>query len=69
MARKPVELCVRTRLNDGQVTFHVVSKDGKLMQVMESRFRDYEGDATRTDTIYSKNDKLFKRNFKTVYFK
>lgn len=68
MARKPVELCRRTRVNDGQVTYHVVNKEGKLVQILESRFRDYESESTRTDTIYSKNDKLFTRQFKTVYF-
>ncbi|MDX9668738.1 hypothetical protein [Pseudomonas sp. P8_250] len=68
MARKPIELCTRTRLIDGQVTYHTVSQDGKLMQVLEMRFRDYEADAVRTDTLYSKNDKLFRRDYKTVHF-
>lgn len=68
MARKLLELCTRTRLIDGAVTFHVVAEDGQLMQVTEARFRDYEGVASRTDTLYSKNDKLFRRAFKTVHF-
>lgn len=68
MAIKSKELCQRTRLLDGVVTYHVVSEDGKLTEISKSRFRDYESSSFRMDTFYGKSDKLFSRSFKTVYF-
>lgn len=68
MALKSKELCRRIRVRDGDVTYHVVSKDGTLMQVSEPTFKDYEASAIRTDTLFSKNDSQFQRAFKTVYF-
>lgn len=69
MALKSKELCRRVRLRDSAVTFHVIGKDGHtLVEVSESTYREFEASAFRTDTLYSKNDKLFQRAFKTVYF-
>lgn len=68
MALKSKELCRRIRVSDGDVTYHVVTNDGTLMQVSEPTYKDYEASAFRSDTFYSKNDRQFQRAFKTVYF-
>jgi hypothetical protein len=68
VAIKSKEICRRVRVLDGAVTFHVVTNEGKLTQVAESTFRDYEARAFRTDCLHGRNDKQFQRAFKTVYF-
>ena len=68
MAFKSKELCRRIRISDGAVTFHVVTAEGKLTQVAESTFRDYEARAFRTNCFHGRNDKQFQRAFKSVYF-
>lgn len=69
MALKSKELCRRSRVSDGKVTYHVTGKDGEtLLEVAESTYREFEASAYRADTFYSKNDKQFQRAFKTVYF-
>jgi hypothetical protein len=62
------ELCRRTRLADGNVTYHMVSlQDGRtLIQISESSYREYEALARQTSCLYSRNDKRFTRHFKTV---
>lgn len=68
MALKSKELCRRVRISDGAVTFHVVNSEGKLTQVAESTYRNFEARAFRTDTLYGRHDKQFQRAFKSVYF-
>lgn len=68
MTFKSKELCRRVRVSDGAVTFHVVTESGKIMQVAESTFRDYEARAFRTDCFYGRSDKRFSWAFKHVYF-
>lgn len=62
------ELCRRVRLADGHVTYHMVSvQDGRtLVQISESSYREFEAKARETSCLYSRNDKRFIRQFKTV---
>ena len=69
MTLKLKEMCRRTRLADGVVTFHHVNAEsGKLMQISETTYRDFEARAVRTDTLYSRNDTLFQRDYMTVRY-
>lgn len=68
MALKVKELCKRIRVIDGEVTYHVVNDEGKLREISETAFRDYEYRATRTDTFYSRGDSKFQRQYKTVHY-
>lgn len=68
MAAKLKELCRRIRKADGETTYHVVSPEGKLREVSQSVYRDYEARATRTDTMYTTSDSRFYRHYKTVYY-
>lgn len=65
-AAKVVELCERVRLRDNVSTFHVV-ESGKLREVGETRYRQLELTAERTDTLYSTSDKQFRMKYKTVH--
>jgi len=62
------EVCRRTRVIDGHVTYSYVNEDGRLVAVSEKQYREWECRANRTDCLYSRNDKLFRRNFKTLHF-
>lgn len=68
MVLKSKELCRRIRKADGETTYHVVSPEGKLRQVSESGYQDYEARATRTDALYTTSDSRFTRHYKTVYY-
>lgn len=68
MALKSKELCRRVRVSDGEVTYHVVSPEGKMREIGENAYRDFELGAARTDTFYGQNDAKFQRQFKTVYY-
>lgn len=65
------ELCQRTCLTSGAVTFHTVElgkHDYVLREITEALYRQYEAMACTTDSFYSKTDKLFLRQYKTVRY-
>ncbi|MNC53160.1 hypothetical protein D3C75_1025480 [compost metagenome] len=69
MSLKLKELCRRTRLLDGNVTYHYVGEDGrKLVQISRDSFEYFECLAVRTECLYSQSNKLFRRDYKTVRY-
>lgn len=62
------EVCRRTRIIDGHVTYSYVNEAGRLVAVSEKQYREWEARAVHSDCMYSRNDKLFRRNFKTLRF-
>lgn len=68
MATKIKELCKRTRVSDGAVSYHVVSDSGKMREISEATFRDFECRATRTDTFYGRSNQQYQWQYKTVHY-
>jgi len=65
------ELCRRTCLTSGAVTFHAVEmgRTGhQLREITEKLFRQYEAMAQTTECLHSQTDKLFIWQYKTVRY-